>query len=94
MEINLRELFLNEHQKNQVQKILVYLENLNQEYNFPNNFSSFTDDQLDTCSISQLQKLLQLKSILFDLEEIHIKTLKTTEYKNIEKNMNVYCVLK
>lgn len=85
MEISLGELYLNEHQKIQVQKILVYLDNLNQEYNFPNKFLSFAPEQLDDCSIVKLQKLLDLKSILFDLEEIHIKTLKTNEYKTIEK---------
>lgn len=85
MEISLGDLFLNEHQKNQVQKIIFYLNNIEKDYNLFNIFLDFQPYHLDGCTIVQLNKLLDLKSILFELEEIHIKTIKTTEYKNIEK---------
>lgn len=61
MEISLGDLFLNEHQKNQVQKIILYLNSIEKEYKLFNIFLVFSTVQLRWLFSTSITKTIRAK---------------------------------
>lgn len=53
--------------------------------NSPAFFTNFTPDLLNDISLTNLKYLQSFKSVLHRLEDIHYKTMRSREYKNIQK---------
>ena len=71
-------------QQKRVEVVLGAFESKAREYGNPEFFLCFNQENLNSLSVNQLMELQKFKNVLHHLEDIHVKTLRSLEYKNIE----------
>lgn len=81
---SISQLSFSENQKKRIDVVLAFLKAQENYLNKDGFFINFQENLLDECSLDQLIKLSNLKHTLFELEDIHFKTLRSIEYRNIE----------
>lgn len=74
----------NEKEKPRIEKIQARLDEFAQSQQRPEFFTHFQPNFLDHLTLAALNELLTYKSVLDQMEDIHIKTMRSNEYKSIK----------
>lgn len=74
----------NEKEKPQIAKIQTRMDEFAQKYQCDPFFTNFQSSFLDNLTLGALNELLTYKSVLEKMEDIHIKTMRSNEYRAIK----------